>query len=64
MNVEKSITPKQEQSNINSETEKPEKEPILLENITSITPSPSPSSDEKTNNEKSENMKTIVINQQ
>ena len=64
LNVEKSITPKQEQSNINSETEKPEKEPILLENITSITPSPSPSSDEKTNNEKSENMKTIVINQQ
>ena len=73
LNAEKSINPKQEQSNINSEAEKSEtvnseavnsetvnNEPKLLENITSNTPS----SIEKINNEKSENMKTIVINQQ
>ena len=69
LNIEKNNTPKQEQSNINSETtninnetEKLEKEPVLLENITSITPSPS--SEKKLNNEKSENMKTIVIKDQ
>jgi DNA-directed RNA polymerase II subunit RPB2 len=67
LNVEKSITPKQEQANLNSEnvasnstTETIEKEPTLLENITSNTPL----SDEKLNNEKSENMKTIVIKDQ
>jgi DNA-directed RNA polymerase II subunit RPB2 len=60
LNVEKSITPKQEQSNSNSEPETIEKEPILIENITSI----KPSTVEKINNEKSENMKTIVIKDQ
>ena len=66
LNIEKNNTPKQEQSNINSETtninNETEKEPVLLENITSITPSPS--SEKKLNNEKSENMKTIVIKDQ
>ena len=62
MNVEKSVTPKQEQSNTNNETEtiQIQKEPALLENITSI----APSSVEKVNNEKSETMKTIVIRDQ
>jgi DNA-directed RNA polymerase II subunit RPB2 len=62
LNVEKSITPKEEQSNINSETEmnQNQKEPTLLENITSNTSS----NVEKVNNEKSENMKTIVIKDQ
>lgn len=65
LNVEKSITPKQEQPNLKLETvatevENVEKEPVLLENITSNTPP----SDEKVNNEKSENMKTIVIKDQ
>jgi hypothetical protein len=43
-----------------TEVENVEKEPVLLENITSNTPP----SDEKVNNEKSENMKTIVIKDQ
>ena len=64
LNVEKNITPKEEQSNINSETEmnqnQNQKEPTLLENITSNTSS----NVEKVNNEKSENMKTIVIKDQ
>ena len=66
LNVEKSVTStskqEQEQSNINniSETIQVQKEPALLENITSNTPS----SIEKVNNEKSENMKTIVIKDQ
>jgi DNA-directed RNA polymerase beta subunit len=61
LNVE-NITPKEEQSNINSETEinQNQKEPTLLENITSNTSS----NVEKVNNEKSENMKTIVIKDQ
>jgi len=52
----------QEQSNINNITEtiQVQKEPALLENITSNTPS----SIEKVNNDKSENMKTIVIKDQ
>ena len=72
LNVEKSVTStskqEQEQSNINNinsinnitETIQVQKEPALLENITSNTPS----SIEKVNNEKSENMKTIVIKDQ
>jgi hypothetical protein len=72
LNVEKSVTStststskqeqEQEQSNINNITEtiQVQKEPALLENITSNTPS----SIEKVNNDKSENMKTIVIKDQ
>jgi len=69
LNVEKSVTPKQEQqqqqqqqpnTNSESKTIQVQKEPTLLENITSNTPS----SDGKANNEKSENMKTIVIKDQ
>jgi len=68
LNVEKSIIPKeqqqQQQPNTNtnsiSKTIQVQKEPTLLENITSNTPS----SVDKANNEKSENMKTIVIKDQ
>jgi DNA-directed RNA polymerase II subunit RPB2 len=48
---------KQEQSKVDPDIEK---EPILLQNITTT----SPAQDEKANVEKSENMKTIVINNQ
>jgi len=70
LNVEKSVIPKEEQeqqqpntntnTNSISKTIQVQKEPTLLENITSNTPS----SVDKVNNEKSENMKTIVIKDQ
>jgi hypothetical protein len=72
LNVEKSIIPKEEQqqqqqqqqpntnTNSISKTIQVQKEPTLLENITSNTSSIV----DKANNEKSENMKTIVIKDQ